>query len=288
MKSVLLSLGVLLTAACAWAQSSLSGIVYPAPGEDVAGTVVIACYPAADGCDQRLSAFVQIAQGGASAAFRIDGLAPGQYLPLAWRDRNGDGILDEDEVAVHTVAGEPAYVQAPAEGIVLRFEQLAARAPAPAQLGGVPPELVGGWYAGSSSSVSYFDPAGGTFLTPSGEGTSYTFRPDSSYEKSTLVRSSLYSCRMEIFWYEAGRASFQDHLILLSPERHSAISQDNCLEQNNYQRTLPLEASYLGWNLARDEYGNLMLQLTSYVLDSYGRLALDPEAPVAVDFYRQE
>ena len=112
------------------AQGALSGALH-AP--DVTGYVVIACFADADaGCDEARSGYAEIATAGASAAWVIEGLEPGPFLLLAWRDANGDGEAQDDElILLLDAAGEPALVFAPATGLVIG-SPTAAATPAPA------------------------------------------------------------------------------------------------------------------------------------------------------------
>ena len=115
--------------ATASAQGALSGELRAA---DVAGYVVIACFAdAAAGCDDARSGVAEIATGGPSAAWVIDGLGAGPFLLLAWRDANGDGEAQEAELVVLLdAAGEPTLVYAPASGLVIASPSAAA-SPAP-------------------------------------------------------------------------------------------------------------------------------------------------------------
>jgi hypothetical protein len=197
----------------ALAQGALSGTLY-AP--DVGGYVVIACLPSlTDGCDEAGSGFAEIPGGGASAAWRIDGLGAGPYLVLAWRDVDGDGEADEDELTVLLdAAGEPALVAAPATGIALgptaaaaapaanrpsrsgpgRAEAPVAPAPAapapanpqpatpPAVASALPADLVGVWQMTRASAGDFRDVATGqTFSMTSGFSTVLKLRPDGAF-----------------------------------------------------------------------------------------------------------
>jgi len=111
----------------ATAQGALAGELLAG---DVAGYVVIACFADVDvGCDEARSGFAEIAGQGPRATWRIDGLQAGPFLLIAWRDANGDGELQEDEIALLLdAAGEPTLVVAPAEGLTIRAPGAAADA----------------------------------------------------------------------------------------------------------------------------------------------------------------
>lgn len=308
----LLSLLILLLLPLANAQGSLSGTVY---ASDVAGITVIACYSNDQGCDEQLSGYVQITQHGRSAPFQIDNLQAGQYLPGAWYDSNGDGVMDQTELAVYTVNGQPTLVSVPSQGITLTFGQAQPTATNPLSTpssqtipnplstpnpsntsnplstpsGSVPSDLIGSWIVAlDSSSIGFVDPNSGSYAPPSGELMGYTFKPDGSYEKTFLIQSSLYNCTMKVFWYETGTASYQANVVSLNPNSYSMTSEDNCNAEYNYEKTLPLEPSNVTWQFGTDDYGLTTLNLTSVVKDNNGQFIIDPNAPDPLAFYKQE
>lgn len=284
----------------AYAQGSLSGTVYAA---DVSGITVMACYRKDQGCDESLSGYVQITQHGTSAPFQIDNLQAGQYLPAAWLDSNGDGVMAQTELAIYNVNGQPTLVSVPSQNITLTFgqTQVASTNPlsAPNSLnnsnplntasGNVPQELIGSWLVTlDSSSVGYVDPNSGSYAAPSGEWMTYTFKPDRTYEKSYLIQSSLYNCTMKVFWFETGTSSYQGNVVSLAPNSNSMTSEDNCNAENNYEKTLPLEPSSVMWQFGTDDFGLVVLNLTSIVKDQNGQFIVDPNAPNPSAFYKQE
>jgi hypothetical protein len=283
-----------------YAQGSLSGTVY---ASEVAGITVLACYPNDQGCDESLSGYVQITQSGTSAPFQINNLQAGQYLPAAWYDSNGDGVMDQTELAVYMVNGQATLVSVPAQDITLTFGQTQATATNPLSVpnplntptplntpnSSVPPELLGSWIITlDSSSVGYVDPNSGSYAAPSGEWMGYTFKPDGSYEKTFLIQSSLYNCTMKVFWYETGIASYQGLVVSLAPSSNSMTSEDNCSAENNYEKTLPLESSNVSWQFGTDDYGLTVLNLTNVIKDNNGQFIVDPNAPNPSAFYKQE
>jgi hypothetical protein len=308
----LISLFVFLLLPLAYAQGNLSGTVY---ASEVAGITIIACYPNDQGCDESLSGYVQITQSGTSAPFQINNLQAGQYLPAAWYDSNGDGVMDQAELTVYTVNGQATLVSVPTQGITLSFGQpqttatnplgvsnppstpspqsapnpLNSSNPLSTPSGNVPPELLGSWLVTlDSSSVGYVDPNSGSYAAPSGEWMGYTFKPDGSYEKTFLIQSSLYNCTMKVFWYEAGSANYQGQVVSLNPSQYSMTSEDNCNAENNYEKNLPLEPSSVTWQFGTDDYGLTVLNLTSVVKDNNGQFIIDPNAPNPSAFYKQE
>ena len=130
-----------LPPATASAQGVIRGTVHAPAGEDVRGAVVVACFAENGRCDYAAphasSRAVRIDTRGASAAFVVRGLAPGEYVMLGTRDVNGNGVEDDGD----WIAQEPDLrpVRPPAEGIELRFRYRVAAAPA-----GPPPGRRGG------------------------------------------------------------------------------------------------------------------------------------------------
>jgi hypothetical protein len=281
--------------AASLAQGTIYGTVFAPAGGDVYGTVVIACYPTADGesCDEALSGYVQIGQGGASAPFEIRDLGAGAYLLLAWQDTNGSGEIDEGEpLALYSSDGvNPSLTSPPAEGIDLRFAPADApmdKAQAqPAPTGALPAEVIGYWHRGTTSMVDFHDPITGAWAPPSGSGASYTFNIDGSYERGVMAQSSLYSCTMTLFSYQAGHAMGEANIIVLEQSVNKFKSQDTCREEWNYEREDPLETQYYLWETGVDAYGSSFLALTELVLNPQGKLEVDPESEPSV-LYRGE
>ena len=107
---LVLGAGLLLLAGCAGAeaQGSISGTVYATPGEDIRGTWVIACHVSGRGCDSRSrqTRGHRIASNGASARYVIEGLAAGEYMLVAFKDRNGNGYEDREDWSGHYPAAD--------------------------------------------------------------------------------------------------------------------------------------------------------------------------------------
>lgn len=125
-----------LAAAPAQAQE-IRGTVHAPAGEDVHGTLVVACHVRGGRCDDRSpqSKAIRIDSRGPSALYVIRGLAPGEYHLVALRDVNGNGREDAGDWAGHHGGpGEPRAVRPPATGIDVRLSRTgtvpAAQAPA--------------------------------------------------------------------------------------------------------------------------------------------------------------
>jgi uncharacterized protein (DUF2141 family) len=101
--SVLSCLPLVALAACTSPSEprSLSGTVRVPAGEDVQGTLVIACHPKGDGCDEERSRSVQITSSGSEASFTIDGLHEDESRLRAWKDINGNGKEDPGDLSAN-------------------------------------------------------------------------------------------------------------------------------------------------------------------------------------------
>jgi uncharacterized protein (DUF2141 family) len=142
----------LLAGTPAAAQGPIRGTVHAPAGEDVRGAVIVACYAPGGRCDYASphprSRAVRIDTPGASAAFVLRGLEPGEYVVLGTRDTNGNGVEDDGDWTAQEPDLRP--VRPPAEGIRLRFRYRTPPA-APARRGGsarVPASPGGGGLSG--------------------------------------------------------------------------------------------------------------------------------------------
>jgi hypothetical protein len=138
----LLSIGLLLAVPRGGtAQGTITGTVYAAPGEDIRGTWVIACHAVSNRCDDksRQTRGYQIGSGGASARYALRDLAAGQYMLVAFKDRNGNGAEDRDDWSGHFPApdGTALIITPPMRDVDVRLRLggvvPATPAPAPEQ-----------------------------------------------------------------------------------------------------------------------------------------------------------
>lgn len=103
----------------------LSGTVYAPEGEDIAGTVVVACFVQGEDCDEAKSQTVEITQSGSSAPFNFASLGRDTYMLFATKDVNGNGTHFEDG-DFYALYGADGNVTPPAPGIELRLTVLGA------------------------------------------------------------------------------------------------------------------------------------------------------------------
>jgi Carboxypeptidase regulatory-like domain len=102
---------------------ALAGTVYAPDGEDVAGTVVVACFVQGSDCDESKTKTVEITESGPSASFNITGLSRENYILFASKDvnRNDAPFEDGDFYALY---GPDGNVTPPARNVELKLEIL--------------------------------------------------------------------------------------------------------------------------------------------------------------------
>ena len=264
------------------ANGTISGTVHAPAGRMVAGTIVYACLPSSSGCDENASRVIEIQDAAPSAPFTFGSLSSGSFIVLAWQDLNGNGEMEEDELAIYSQTGsEPALVTPPTQGITLHLPGGQAQTQQGNSSVTLPAALHGSWRQGSASSVHYYNPSNGTWAPPSGSGFRYTFSPDGRYTYSGLMQTSVYSCTTTLFSYKEGTVAIEGQVMMLTPSTNRFRSQDTCNASWNYEKDVPLEPSYYLWRTAPDPYGgnDQVLELTSLVLQQDGTLDLDPESP---------
>jgi uncharacterized protein (DUF2141 family) len=240
------------------AQGSLAGELLAA---DVAGYVVIACFADADvGCDEARSGFAAVTGAGPRAPWRIDGLAAGPFLVIAWRDANGDGELQDDEIALLLdAAGEPTLVLAPAEGLTIHAPgatvdgtprrsrpidggapatgPVAAPTPTPTPAAGaLHPDLVGVWQQTRASAGDYRDlSSGSTFSMTSGFSTLLKLRADGSFVYQFFSSGVAPDCAFVSYFDTAvGYAAVEGGALVLRPTERS-IDVGRCAQSGTQE-----------------------------------------------------
>lgn len=216
---------VLLLSAFAGAQGSISGTLF-AP--DTMGYVVLACYPSADGCDEALSGYAELAGSGRRQAFSIDGLTEGAYVLIAWLDANGNGEPEDSELSVLLNAdGEAALVTPPLQGLEFRITGGAQVAPAATQpqapAGAAPTELVGIWQETRASSGDYRDlGTGREFTATSGFSAQLRIGADASYYMAYYTSGYETNCALQYSYYEqsTGTLRADGGRLVLQPAQH--------------------------------------------------------------------
>jgi hypothetical protein len=222
--------------------------------DDVAGYVVIACFADADaGCDEARSGVAEIATAGRSAFWVIEGLEAGPFLLLAWRDGNGDGEAQDDELLVLLdPAGEPALVFAPAGGLVIAGPTEEADAPTssgPVRSGrasdaaaagpsgdGFPADLVGVWQMTRASAGEYRDVASGSeFAMTSGFSTLLKLRPDGTFVFQFYSSGVAPDCAFVThFDTSVGHAVVEGGALVLRPTQRT-VEAGACARSGTYE-----------------------------------------------------
>jgi hypothetical protein len=104
---------------------AISGTVFAPEGEDIAGTVVVACFVEGSDCDESKTKTFEITQSGSSASFNITGLAREQYLLFASKDTNANDVAFEDG-DFYALYGTDGNVLPPARDLTMQLEILGA------------------------------------------------------------------------------------------------------------------------------------------------------------------
>lgn len=101
----------------------LSGTVYAPEGEDIAGTVVVACFVQGSDCDESKTQTYEVTQSGSSATFNITGLTRETYMLFASKDANTNDVPFEDG-DFYALYGADGNVQPPTRDLELQLEIL--------------------------------------------------------------------------------------------------------------------------------------------------------------------
>ena len=123
----------------------------------------------------------------------------------------------------------------------------------------VPSQYVGTWVSGNVSPVNFYSPSTGSWGAPSGVGMFYKFSTNGTYEKGLLLQSTLYNCTMSVFFYVRGTIRVDGTTFDLRSSMNKMKSVDNCVQKNNYEKTLETERETLLLRMGTDDYGNQTL-----------------------------
>lgn len=111
------------------------------------------------------------------------------------------------------------------------------------------------WYAGTVSSVNFYDPNTGAWGAPSGTGVYFKFTADGYYEKGVLLQSTLYGCTSTFYAYNKGTMTVDGDKIVRYPTYGRIKSVDNCVASNNYEKPDQVQSETILWQTGTDEYG---------------------------------
>ncbi len=120
---------VSLTAAQTLTQGviALAGTVYAPEGEDIAGTLVVACFVQGSDCDESKTKTFEVTESGLSASFNITGLVRESYMLFASKDVNANDTPFEDG-DFYALYGTDGNVTPPARDVELKLEILGSSA----------------------------------------------------------------------------------------------------------------------------------------------------------------
>ncbi|MBW7917632.1 MAG: hypothetical protein H3C53_13245 [Trueperaceae bacterium] len=229
----------LFTFTLAAAQGSIRGTLVTGGAEPY---VVIACHVSiTDGCDEALSGFAETSGPAGARPFAVDGLAAGRYLLIAWRDLNGNGDAEENEIEVMLGAdGEPLVLAPPADGLEFRLAGAAApsvqpgapavqpAAPAvqpgaPAAAGGALGDLPGIWQQTRASAGDYRNlTTGYSFTATSGFSVKLVIDPGGGYYMAYYSSGIQSNCARGMSYYEqsTGTLRVEGSRLVLQPTAH--------------------------------------------------------------------
>ena len=123
----------------------------------------------------------------------------------------------------------------------------------------VPSQFVGTWVSGNVSPVGFYSPSNGSWGAPSGVGMFFKFFANGQYEKGVLLQSTLYNCTMSVLGYQRGTIKVSGSTFELRSSTHKMKSVDNCVQKNNYEKTLENETGTIILQMGTDDYGNRTL-----------------------------
>jgi hypothetical protein len=222
------------------AQGSISGTLY---ASDVKGFIVIGCLLDLNtqDCDYDKSPYLEITQSGSSTSYTLPNAPAGNYLVIAWKDSNGNGLLEDDgsdEVGYYVdSSNDPALVTAPASNIDIRLtasgnnpltsqpanNPLASAPTQPAQNTSPLGDLVGIWQMTRASGGDYKNVnTGFSFSMTSGFSTLLKIRANGDYlmqfYSSGVASNCAFASSLE---NSAGTVTYQGNQLILQPEWHT-------------------------------------------------------------------
>jgi hypothetical protein len=128
--------------------------------------------------------------------------------------------------------------------------------PDPEPATNVPAELIGQWLHGIVSMSGYVDAYSGLWLDNAyGTSVMFQFAPDGTYKQTILIKTSAYSCRMQVYIYNEGKATFDGAAIETYPTSGTVKSMDTCNAANNYTRPDDLtrkQGQSYGWHFGKN------------------------------------
>ncbi|MBB6099357.1 hypothetical protein HNR42_002798 [Deinobacterium chartae] len=244
--------------AVAAAAGTLSGTLEAPAGVQLKGTVVVACAYGPDGCDEQDTRTVVIGASGNRVTFSIGKLPERAFKLLAWKDVNGNGEMDDGDYLARLTdaAGNDVSVTAPRQKLVMRATVLGsaqpqtARAPASGEAGGLK-ALVGRWGSVGASTGGYYH--NGKFSAGNGGGMWYEIRPDGTFQFSSYIETSLYTCKKSFFKYQTGKVEVRGDQVTLTTRSGRAKYEDSCNPSSSYEEPLVPDPVTYTWATRKHE-----------------------------------
>lgn len=116
-----------------------------------------------------------------------------------------------------------------------------------------PAELVGSWFTGTISSIQYYDPVGGSWADPNGEGFYLILDADGSYEEGAVIQSTMYGCSSTLLGRAVGGWSIEGFQLSLVRESGETSITGNCTGSGT--NTMGPQTDIYYWELGPDAYG---------------------------------
>jgi hypothetical protein len=216
---------------------ALAGTVYAPDGEDIAGTVVVACVVQGSDCDESKTKTFEITESGATASFNITGLARETYLLFASKDTNANDAPFEDG-DFYALYGTDGNIQPPSRNLELRLEILGntqssiANESSESSSSGLEPYTVSGIVLDTKG-----EPLEGAIVRlyqdfVSGR-TEVTTGPDGRYKASSSVQNASASYKIEAFIeVDYNGQKVCPKLALPDPNDYTSFTLDKGVERN--------------------------------------------------------
>ena len=123
--------------------------------------------------------------------------------------------------------------------------------------GTVPAALVGRWYSGDVSSLTFYTQSSGSWTSAYGNGLSITFHPDGKFESGFLTTATLYGCTSKAFQYQSGTVRVDEaaRTFTVRVTGGKARGEDTCVARFNYERAVEPTTFTMTYTLRRSADG---------------------------------
>src|SRR5262249_35244281 len=118
----------------------------------------------------------------------------------------------------------------------------------------------GEWYYGGVSAMGFYSATSG-WTSAQSSGSSYSFRPDGTYEYAIMVQTQMYSCGAGAFGYTTGKYTVTGDQLTLTQTR-SIINAENACAGSKSAKNVALKTETYTIHLEPDDfYGKPTLTL---------------------------